>query len=186
MTALDVITLLLVGGGLLLGGLRGFVAEMIALASWVVAIAALKILHTPLTGALETTVGTWAGAAVLAFALIFGIVFITGKLLAWKLGGAAKKSVIGPVDRVLGAGFGALKGLIVATLLYLAANLVYDIWSGRASVRPAWMTDSRTYPLLNASGRAIVDFVEWRRGPAPAAETEDAANASGNGARNAQ
>jgi membrane protein required for colicin V production len=186
MTALDVITLLLVGGGLLLGGMRGFVAEMIALASWVVAIAALKILHTPLTGALEGTVGTWAGAAVLAFALIFGIVFITGKLLAWKLGGAAKKSVIGPVDRVLGAGFGALKGLIVATLLYLAANLVYDIWSGRASVRPAWMTDSRTYPLLNASGRAIVDFVEWRRGPAPAAEAGDEANASGNGTRNAQ
>jgi hypothetical protein len=30
------------------------------------------------------------------------------------------------------------------------------------------MADSRTYPLLNASGRAIVDFVEWRRGPAPA------------------
>jgi uncharacterized membrane protein required for colicin V production len=27
--------------------------------------------------------------------------------------------VVGPIDRVLGAGFGALKGLIVATLLYL-------------------------------------------------------------------
>ncbi|HEY0013350.1 MAG TPA: CvpA family protein [Allosphingosinicella sp.] len=170
MTALDVITLLLVGGGLVLGAMRGFVAEMIALASWVVGIAALKLLHTPVTGALEGTVGSWAGAAVLAFALIFGIVFITGKLLAWKLGGAAKRSVIGPVDRILGGGFGALKGLIVATLLYLAANLVYDIWAGRQAPRPDWMADSRTYPLLNASGRAIVDFVDWRRGPAPAEE----------------
>ena len=83
MTALDVLTLLLVGGGLVLGAMRGFVAEMLALAAWVVGIAALKLLHTPLTGALEGTVGTWAGAAVLAFALIFGIVFIAGKLLAW-------------------------------------------------------------------------------------------------------
>jgi hypothetical protein len=112
----------------------------------------LKLLHTPVTDALEGTVGTWAGAAVLAFALIFGIVFIAGKLIAWKVGGATRKSVIGPVDRLLGGGFGALKGLIIATLLYLAANLVYDIWAGRQAPRPAWMADSRTYPLLNASG----------------------------------
>jgi membrane protein required for colicin V production len=183
MTALDVLTLLLVGGGLVLGAMRGFVAEMIALASWVVGIAALKLLHTPVTGALEGTVGTWAGAAVLAFALIFGIVFLTGKLLAWKLGGAAKRSVVGPVDRILGGGFGALKGLIVATLLYLGANLVYDIWAGRQAPRPAWMAESRTYPLLNASGRAIVDFVEWRRGPAPAADGAADGNTIGNDAR---
>ncbi len=185
MTALDVLTLLLVGGGLVLGGMRGFVREILALASWVVAIAALKLLHTPVTNSLEGTVGTWAGAAVLAFALIFGIVFISGKLLAWKVGGATRKSVIGPIDRILGAGFGALKGLIIATLLYLAANLVYDIWAGRQAKRPAWMADSRSYPLLNASGRAIVDFVEWRRGPAPEADTAGA-NALGNEARNEQ
>jgi membrane protein required for colicin V production len=29
--------------------------------------------------------------------------------------------------------------------------------------RPEWMTESRTFPLLNASGRAIVDWVEARR-----------------------
>jgi len=170
MTALDVITLLLVGGGLVLGGMRGFVGEMLSLAAWVIGIFALKLLHTPLTGALEAPVGTWAGAAVLAFALIFGIVFLAGKLLSHKIGGATKRSVVGPVDRILGAGFGALKGLIAATLLYLGANLVYDIYAGRAATRPDWMAQSRTYPLLNASGRAIVDFVEWRRGPAPAAE----------------
>lgn len=185
MTALDVITLLLVGGGLVLGAMRGFVAEMLALAAWVVGIAALKLLHTPVTEALEGTVGTWAGAAVLAFALIFGIVFIAGKLLAWKVGGATRRSVVGPVDRVLGGGFGALKGLIVATLLYLAANLVYDIWAGRAEPRPGWMADSRTYPLLNASGRAILDFVEWRRGPPPA-EGEGEGNRLGNEANAAE
>jgi membrane protein required for colicin V production len=178
MTALDVLTLLLVGGGLVLGTMRGFVRELLSLAALVVAIAALKLLHTPATDALEGPVGTWAGAAVLAFALIFGTVFLLGKLVAHRVGGATRRSAIGPVDRVLGAGFGALKGLIVATLLYLAANLVYDIWAGRQAQRPGWMADSRTYPLLNASGRAIVDFVEWRRGPAPA-EGDTAASQNG-------
>ena len=167
MTALDIIVLLLVGGGLVRGALRGFVGEVLSLASWIAAIFALKLLHTPVAEALEAPVGTSSGAAVLAFALVFGIVFLGGKLLAHRLGGATRRSVVGPIDRVLGGGFGALKGLILATLLYLGANLVYDtIWGAQAE-RPEWMANSRTYPLLYASGRAIVDFVEWRRG-APA------------------
>ena len=112
---------------------------------------------------------------MLAFALVFGIVFIGGKLLARRLGGATRRSVVGPIDRVLGGGFGALKGLIGATLLYLAANLVYDTHL-RPPRRAARLDgQSRTYPLLHASGRAIVDFVEAPRGP-PAGQAEPAAN----------
>jgi membrane protein required for colicin V production len=167
MTALDIIVILLVGGGLIMGSLRGFVGEALSLGSWVAAIVALKLLHTPVAAMLEAPVDTRSGAAVLAFALIFGIVFLGGKMIARRIGGATRRSLIGPVDRILGAGFGALKGLIGATLLYLAANLLYDTVYGRAAPRPDWMAQSRSYPLLYASGRAIVDFVEWRRG-APA------------------
>ena len=164
MTALDIIVLILVGGGLVQGWFKGFVGEVLSLASWIVAIVFLKLLHTPATNSLEATVGTRSGAAVLAFALVFGIVFFAGKLVARRVGGGVKRSVIGPVDRVLGSGFGALKGLIGATLLYLGFNLGYDTVWGPAAQRPEWLATSRTYPLLYASGRAIVDFVEWRRG----------------------
>ncbi|HEY0414218.1 MAG TPA: CvpA family protein [Allosphingosinicella sp.] len=164
MTALDIVVLLLVGLGLVTGWLKGFVGEVLSLAAWIVAIVFLKLLHAPATAVLEGPVGTRAGAAVLAFALVFGIVFLVGKLVARRVGGGVRRSVIGPVDRLLGAGFGALKGVIGATLLYLAANLVYDTIYGGEAQRPEWMASSRTYPLLYASGRAIVDFVEWRRG----------------------
>lgn len=170
LTALDIIVLLLVGGGLVFGFLRGFTFEILSLIAWVGAIVALKFFHDPVRDWLMGPVGTYAGAAVLAFALVFGITFIVGKIVARKIGGATRKSVVGPVDRILGAGFGALKGLIGATLLYLGANLFYDTVYGRYAQRPAWMEESRTYPLLNASGRAIVDFVEERRGRRPAAE----------------
>jgi membrane protein required for colicin V production len=174
LTALDIIVLLLVGGGLVFGFLRGFVCEILSLLAWVAAVIALKFLHEPLTAKLVAPVGTYAGAAVLAFALVFGLVFLAGKLIAKRMGGATRNSVVGPVDRVLGAGFGALKGLIGATLLYLGANLLYDTFYGRVAARPEWMASSRTYPLLNASGRAIVDFVETRRGSAaPAEEAQD-------------
>jgi len=176
MTALDIIVLLLVGGGLVRGAIRGFVGEVLSLAAWIAAIAALKLLHTPVSEALEGPVGTSAGAAVLAFALVFGIVFVAGKLIARRIGGATRRSVVGPIDRILGAGFGALKGLIGATLLYLAANLVYDTIHGQSAPRPDWMAQSRTFPLLSASGRAIVDFVQWRRGDPPADQPDPESN----------
>jgi membrane protein required for colicin V production len=164
MTALDIIVILLVGAGLVTGWLKGFVGEVLSLAAWIVAIVFLKLLHGPVTAALAGPVGTHAGAAVLAFALVFGLVFLAGKFVSRRVGGGVKRSVIGPVDRILGAGFGALKGLIGATLLYLGANLVYDTVYGGDAQRPAWLAESKTYPLLYASGRAIVDFVDWRRG----------------------
>src|SRR3954464_14081561 len=164
MTALDIIVLVLLLLGLVTGWLKGFVGEVLSLAAWIVAIVFLRLLHSPATNALTGIVGTRSGAAVLAFVLVFGLVFLAGKLVARQVGGGVKRSVIGPVDRVLGAGFGAVKGLVGATLLYLAANLVYDTIYGAEAQRPQWMASSRTYPLLYASGRAIVDFVEWRRG----------------------
>ena len=167
LTALDIIVLLLVGGGLVLGFMRGFVGEVLTLLAWVAGVVALKVLHEPVSAALVEPVGTPAGAAVLAFVLIFGIVFIVVKLIARRIGNATKKSAVGPVDRVLGGGFGALKGLIGATLLYLAANLFYDTTHGRFAERPEWMRNSRTFPLLYASGNAVVDFVERRRGAQP-------------------
>ncbi len=172
LTALDILVLLLVGGGLFFGFIRGFVFEILSLLAWFAAIAALKLLHDPATELLLPFVGTRAGSAVLAFALVFGVVFFGVKIAARRIGGGVRSSVVGPVDRILGSGFGALKGLIGATLLYLAANLVYDTIYGRTAERPEWMAQSRTYPLLHASGRAIVDFVEARRGR-PLATEED-------------
>ena len=163
LSALDIVVLILVGGGAVLGVLRGFVTEVLSLFAWIAAVIAVKMLHPVTTTLLLKPVGSQAGAAVLAFALIFGITFIAGKLLAGSLGRRTRQSVLGPLDRTLGLGFGALKGLLLATLLFLVANLGTDTIYGGGAQRPAWMRTSRTFPLLNATSRAIVDFVEMRR-----------------------
>lgn len=163
MSALDIFVILALGGGAAVGFVRGFVHEILSLLAWVVAIAMLKLFHTQLTQGLATTGTDGAGAAVLAFALLFLPSFLLVKLLARQIGGRARKSVLGPLDRMLGGGFGLLKGLLGATLFFLLANLATDMVYGPEADRPEWMTASRTYPLLNASGRAIVDWVEARR-----------------------
>ena len=165
MTALDVFVFLLLFGGGAVGFVRGFVHEVISLFAWVVAIAMLKLFHSQLWTGLENSFGSRpASAAVVAFAILFIPSFVIVKLLARSLGGKTRRhSVLGPFDRVLGAGFGALKGLLGATLFFLLANLATDMVYGPQADRPQWMTKSHTYPLLNASGRGIVDWVEARR-----------------------
>jgi len=163
MTALDIFVVLLLGGAALIGFVRGFTHEVLALLAWVAGIAVLKLFHTPLQARLVDTVGTEAGASALAFALLFLPAYIAVKLFAKAVGGKARRSVLGPIDRLLGGGFGMLKGLIGATLFFLLANLATDMVYGTRADRPEWMTDSRTYPLLNATGRAVVDWVQTRR-----------------------
>ena len=181
LTALDILVILLVGAGLVFGcharlRRRGAVA--------------VRLVPGDPCPALSARAGPrsrWSGRSGPSPAprcspssLVFGLVFIGGKLASRRLGGRVRNSVVGPVDRVLGAGFGALKGLIGATLLYLGVTLVYDTIWGRAAERPEWMANARTYPLLQSSGATIVDLVEAR------ARRRDAAEASAQNAQNAQ
>lgn len=163
LTALDMTVLVLVGGGALLGFLRGLVQEVTSLIAWIAAILAVRLFHAPVTGLLDGQVEAPGAAAVLGFALLFGGVFLVGKYASRAAGQRARASFVGGVDRGLGAGFGAIKGLIVASLLFMLATLIYDIAAGGDADRPAWMTDSRTYPALSATSAALSTIVAERR-----------------------
>ena len=163
MSALDIFVIVLLGGGAIIGFVRGLVHEMLSLLAWVVAIVMLRLFHTPVSASLTDAVGGATGAAVLTFVLLFLPSFLFMKLLARSIGKKTRSSVLGPFDRVLGGGFGMLKGLLAVTLFFLLANLATDLTYGPDEPRPEWMRNSRTYPLLNASGRAVVDWVETRR-----------------------
>ncbi|MDB5667205.1 MAG: CvpA family protein [Alphaproteobacteria bacterium] len=174
MTALDIIFILLVGLGLVFGLMRGFVHEVLSLGIWIAVIAALWLLHSPLSGALEPVIGTTSGAYMLAFALIFLVVLIGGKLIVRQLGGATRRSRLGAIDRILGGGFGALKGLVGVALLYMGFSLVYDTIWGRDERRPDWVAQARTYRLVHSASDTIVNLVDARRNRSPA--REDAGN----------
>jgi len=163
LTSLDIIVLIMVAGAALLGLKRGFVTEVLSLFAWVAVIFAVKLFHLPLSRALAGPVGTVSGAATLAYLLLTGGTWALGRLVANAVGARTRTSVLGPVDRALGFGFGALKGLILASLGFLLATLVVDLVRGGARNRPEWMKASRTYPLLNATSAGIADFADRRR-----------------------
>lgn len=162
MTAFDIVALLFVGMGAVTGFLRGFVQEVLALSAWIFAIFAIRMLHTPLTYQLEDYVGPGTSAGILAFALLLLVPYAMVKLIAGWAGSQSRKSVLGPIDRVLGFGFGAMKGVIIIVLGFSVVMLGYDTVWGIAG-RPDWITQSRTYPFINASSDALVQMLAERR-----------------------
>ena len=176
LTLLDIIVLLCIGGGALLGVMRGFVYEVLSLFAWVAIVIALKLFYTPATLLIGAHMGTKAGASLLAFVLVGGIVYFGGRMIARRIGERTRQSVLGPIDRLLGLGFGAVKGLIGVTLLFMAGNLVYDIGYGGTTPRPDWVREARSIVLLQASRHAIDDLVARRRGEH--VEADDAFNAA--------
>ena len=169
LTALDIIVLTLVGGSAVLGFTRGLVQEVTSLLAWVLAIAAVRFFHPLVTDLLAGWVGTEGGAAMLAFVLLFGGVFALAKWGSRAIGQRSRASLVGGFDRGLGAGFGAVKGLLIATIGFMVVTLLYDIGYGNAQ-RPAWMTGSRTYPALNATSAATSKVIAERRAEAREAE----------------
>ncbi|MGY4396204.1 membrane protein required for colicin V production [Sphingomonas sp. UYAg733] len=180
LTALDILVLIAVLGSAGLGLMRGFVTEILSLFAWVAIIFALKMLHSPVASMMTGIVGTVSGAAVLAFAVITGVTYFAGRMVASSLGNRTRTSVLGPVDRALGFGFGAIKGLILSSLVFLLVVLVTDTMSGGPASRPLWLTDSRTYPLLNTTSSSIADFVDRRRKGQPVFGLNDNGRAASN------
>jgi membrane protein required for colicin V production len=169
MTGFDIAVFFFVGLSAITGFVRGFLQEVLALFAWVFALFAIHYLHTPLTSFFEPSIGNLSGAAVLAFALLLLVPYAVVKLIANWAGEKSRKSVLGPIDRVLGFGFGSVKGMIIVVLAFSVLVLGYDtVWG--IGGRPTWITQARTYRFVNASSEALVTMISERRRRAAEAE----------------
>ncbi len=171
MTGFDVAVLVLVGLGAVTGFMRGLVQEAFALAAWVLALVAIRNLHTSLSAAMVPYVGTESGAAVLAFAMLLLVPYAIVKLLSNRLGESSRNSVLGPIDRVLGFGFGAVKGMVIVVMAFSIFVLGYDTVWGPGG-RPQWITSARSYQLVNAGSEALVNMIAERRKAAVESEAK--------------
>ncbi len=163
LTAFDMFVLLLVGVLAVRGVMRGFVAEILSLMAWVAAILALRMFYAPVSVLAQTWLDSETGGAIAAFMGIFLITYSGFRLIAMMLGKRTRQSIVGPIDRLLGFGFGAVKGLIGASLVFLFAVLVFEVIWGKDEPRPRWMQAAKTAPLLDITSRAVIDYVEEQR-----------------------
>ena len=162
MNGFDLALIAIVALSTLFAFARGIVREMIALAAWVAALVAAFVY--------AGTVATWFASLdmsapvkhVLAFALILITVLVIGGLVARTLSGAVKAIGLGFVDRLLGAVFGAARGLALTVLFALVAGLTtlpkQDWWQNSLLGRPLGEVASGLKPYLPRPWAERLDF----------------------------
>lgn len=162
MAGLDIIVIVIVGVAAIGGFMRGLVQEVLSLASWVFAALAVHFLHPALTPAISNFLNSDRVTPIFAFVLLLLIPYAAMKLIAGNISGASDGAILGPIDRVLGFGFGAVKGALIAVFAFSVLALGYDqSWGFKG--RPDWISSARTYSAADAFSRQLVPLIAVRR-----------------------
>lgn len=158
----DILVLLVVGVAAIGGFMRGLVQEVLSLAAWILAAFSIYYLHGPLTDALRDWYDAEPATPILAFALLLLIPYAAMRVISTNAGEASRNSILGPIDRVLGFGFGTVKGALIMVFGFSVLVLGFDsVWGYKG--RPTWITTARTYPAADAFSRQLVTMIAERR-----------------------
>lgn len=115
--------LAVMGLSVIVGVVRGLMYEVMSLLGWVLAYLAAHALAGMLAPVIPMGVpGSGLNLAV-SFAAVFIGTLIVWNLLSWLVKKLVQASPLNPLDRVLGAVFGLLRGALVALVVATAVNL---------------------------------------------------------------
>jgi len=147
-TAVDWILLGVLVFSMLLGAWRGLVYEVLSVLGWVVSFFVAQWFAPDLATRLPVQSASDPVRYAAAFVLIFIATVFAAGLLAFIFKKLVAAIGLAPVDRVLGAAFGVLRGMI----LLLAATVVIDMTALKTS---SWWQESKGAPLLSATLQAL-------------------------------
>lgn len=162
MAGLDIIVIIIVGVAAIGGFMRGLVQEVLSLAAWVFAALAVHFMHPALTPAISGFFNSDRITPIFSFVLLLLIPYAAMKLISNNISGVSDGAILGPIDRVLGFGFGAVKGALIAVFAFSVLALGYDEGWGYSG-RPLWITSARTYSAADAFSRQLVPLIAVRR-----------------------
>ena len=123
MTLFDYAVLAIVGFSVLLGVIRGFVREVIALASWVIAFVVASVYGGAVAPLLAQQIPDENWRVLAAVAAVFVVVLVVVNMVALMASKLIKSAGLGVEDRLLGSVFGLARGVLVALALVLGAGL---------------------------------------------------------------
>ena len=139
LTTADIVLLAIVGLSTLVGLWRGFVVEVMSLAVWVAAFW-LAFAFGDEAAALFAGAVQAAGARLfLGYAALFIAALLVGGLATWLMGKLVKSTGLSGTDRILGLGFGLLRGAALACVLVLLLGFT-------PLPQDAWWRESRLLP----------------------------------------
>ena len=148
-----ILAVLLISG--LIALVRGFVKELLHILCWiaaaVIAVKGFEYVQPHVVGYLQPEILADIATAVGLFITSLVILVIITTMIARKV----RKSEIGTFDRVLGFGFGLVRGVLLLALAYL---VVIQFLAQDAEEQPNWFRESRAMPLVAESARVLTSL----------------------------
>lgn len=148
MTTFDYAVLTVIFASALLGLWRGVVSEILALAAWVVAFLAARAEASEVARLLAPQIAEPGMRLAAAYVLVFVGVLLVFAIARMLISLMLKAVGLGVLDRLLGAGFGVVRGVLVVLVAVLVAGMTSlpraDWW------RDAWLAPPLETVVISA------------------------------------
>jgi len=140
MTEVDWIFVIVLVASLLLGAWRGLVYEVISLLSWAASFLLAQWFAPSVAEWLPLQGSAAAVRYWVAFALVLVAALFAGGLIAFVVKKMISAVGLRPIDRVLGAGFGALRGVLILLFISVVVGMtpVRDSPAWKEATGPVW------------------------------------------------
>jgi membrane protein required for colicin V production len=153
-TLLDIILLVVMLISALLAMVRGFMREVLSIASWAAA-AVLTLYSFP---KLKPIVQQYFANDIVASAVAIGGVFLGTLLIVSiitiRISDAILDSRVGALDRTLGFLFGLARGLVIVVVAFL----FFD-WLVPSRSQPEWVKNAKSLVVLKKTGESLMSML---------------------------
>jgi len=102
---------------------RGLIKEVLSLLTWIAALLVSRVYSEPLAGLMTGMIENDGIRYVSAFALLFVIVMMFGTFLNFLMSKLLKVTGLKLADRLLGAGFGVARGVIIVLVIMFITSM---------------------------------------------------------------
>lgn len=147
---------------MLVGALRGFIKEVLAIAIWAMAFVLAYRFAGDLGTLMEPQVSLPSARLAMGFAGIFLVVLVLGGLLVYLIGRLVESTGLSGTDRLLGGVFGAARGLAIVVAFLLIAGLTPipadPWWKESALIQRLMPLVDRVAGFLPENARQQLDF----------------------------
>ena len=154
MNPIDIAALVVLLLSALFGLSRGFAREAFGLLAWVAAVLGAIELFPMVDPTMRSAISNAQAADAVAYALSFLVLLVVCSIIADLVGRAVRATPFGGVDRVLGLGFGLVRGAAIVVVAYVVAGLAEPPSDWPQVVRTAKAT-----PLAYQGANWAVQFV---------------------------
>ncbi|MEL6977095.1 MAG: CvpA family protein [Pseudomonadota bacterium] len=177
--AVDALVVVLIVVSAYLAMVRGFFRELFALGSWIIAFLAAFYLAPTLKPMLEGLpglgglLGDCDIGLLVAFILVFGLALILAGLIIWMFSGPSDNPAVSAIDQILGLLYGALRGLVLVSVLLIAYQEIVKSEQDKLEV----VENAAVFPYVGMAadvirGLASDDLTQWAVGSIEAMRQE--------------